>query len=92
MNRSRTARRTVASSILVGLSLAVLAGCQSSARHQYLTWNVAPELETPDQRWVDAQNEYAIMNSENIRMLRDDWRSIWYVDRPSRLTSYPNPY
>lgn len=92
MTRSRNARRALASALLVGASLTVLAGCQSSSRHQYLAWNVAPELETLDQRWVDAQNEYAIMNSENIRMLRDDWRSIWYVDRPSRLNSYPKPY
>ncbi|MFI4882222.1 MAG: hypothetical protein ACIAQU_06515 [Phycisphaerales bacterium JB064] len=92
MTRSRTARRALASALLIGASLTVLAGCQSNGRHQYLRWNVAPELETLDQRWVDADNEYAIMNSENTRMLRDDWRSIWYVDRPSRLSPYPKPY
>ena len=92
MTRSRTTRRALVSAVLIGSSLALLAGCGSSGRHAYLRWNVAPELETLDQRWVDADNEYAIMNSENTRMLRDDWRAIWYVDRPSRLNAYPKPY
>lgn len=92
MTRSRTARRVLASAILVGASLTLMAGCQSNARHEYMRWNVAPELETLDQRYVDANNEYAIMNSENTRMLRADWRRVWYVDRPSRLSREPKPY
>lgn len=92
MTRSRTARRVLVPALLLTMAGAMLAGCGSSARHQYMRWNVAPELETLDQRWVDADNEYAIMNSENTRMLRADWRRVWYVDRPSRLSREPKPY
>lgn len=92
MTRSRSTRRVLVSALILGVGASMLAGCGSSGRYQYLRWNVAPELETLDQRWVDADNEYAIMNSENIRMLRSDWRRMWYVDRPTRLTRMPSPY
>ncbi|MFI4916950.1 MAG: hypothetical protein ACIAS6_10650 [Phycisphaerales bacterium JB060] len=92
VTRSQTARRVLISGLLLATGGSLLAGCGSSGRHTYLRWNVAPELETLDQRWVDADNEYAIMNSENTRMLRADWRKVWYVDRPSRLSREPKPY
>ena len=97
MTRSRTtrrqsSRRLLVSALTLGVGASLLVGCGSSGRHQYLRWNVAPELETLNQRWVDADNEYAIMNSENTRMLRADWRRVWYVDRPSRLSPEPKPY
>lgn len=92
MTRSQTTRRVLISALLTATGVSLLAGCGATSRHTYLRYNVAPELETLDQRWVDADNEYAIMNSENTRMLRADWRKVWYVDRPSRLNNYPNPY
>lgn len=92
MTRRQTTRRVLVPALLLTMAGTMLAGCGSSARHAYLRWNVAPELETLDQRWVDADNEYAIMNSENTRMLRADWRRVWYVDRPSRLSREPKPY
>lgn len=92
MTRRQTTRRVLVPALLLTMTGTMLAGCGSAGRHTYLRWNVAPELETLDQRWVDADNEYAIMNSENTRMLRADWRRIWYVDRPSRLSREPKPF
>lgn len=92
MTRRQTTRRVLVPALVLTMAGTMLAGCGNSGRHAYLRWNVAPELETLDQRWVDADNEYAIMNSENTRMLRADWRRLWYVDRPSRLSREPKPY
>ncbi|MFG0285796.1 MAG: hypothetical protein ACF8R7_15380 [Phycisphaerales bacterium JB039] len=82
---SRTSRIAI---VMLGVCAAAsLTGCAS--RHARIRANPTPELHTLTGRYVDQQNDFAIMWDENVRMLRQDWDRFWYVDRPSRLTPEP---
>ncbi len=89
----RTRRFAVLS--LAGLAV-VLTGCQNPAspwsRDGRIRANLTPELNTLDQTDVDVKNQLALLTNENLRMARDDWLKIWYLDRPSRLTQFPMPH
>jgi hypothetical protein len=89
-------RKTLARTmILVGGAAALLlaTGCTGVrnpvARDTLIRNNPTPELNTLDMRDVDRDNRRAIARNENWRMLREDWDRMWYVNRASRLTSYP---
>ncbi|MCA9277850.1 MAG: hypothetical protein H6815_03590 [Phycisphaeraceae bacterium] len=73
------------------VALSALVGCSSSgdARSGKLRSNLTPELATLNQRSVDIANERAYTKNLNWRQARDDWESIWLLDRPARLTLFP---
>jgi hypothetical protein len=81
---SRTSRivLTVAAGAIVLSSV----GC---GRHASIRRDPTPELYTLTGRYVDYQNDFALMWDENMRMLSQDFARFWYVDRPSRLTREP---
>ena len=82
---TRTSRIAIAT---LGAAAALsLTGCAS--RNAQIRANPTPELYTLTGRYVDQQNDFAIMWDENVRMLRQDWDRFWYIDRPSRLTPEP---
>lgn len=81
---SRTSR--IALTVLAaGVTLSTV-GCSRQAN---IRRNPTPELYTLTGRYVDHQNDFALMWDENMRMLAQDWARFWYVDRPSRLTQEP---
>jgi hypothetical protein len=81
---SRTSR--IALTLLAaGVTLSTV-GC---SRHASIRRNPTPELYTLTDRYVDHQNDFALMWDENKRMLAQDWARFWYVDRPSRLAREP---
>ena len=86
---------------LLSLSAATLsiglAGCSTSSRNYDLTDvstksimnNMTPEVETLDQRSVDADIALAYYKNHNMRMIREDIGRAMYWDHPSRLSSFP---
>jgi hypothetical protein len=67
------------------------AGKNSESKAEELRGNLTPELDTLSQRKTDMDNETALTFDENGRMLNEDWRRFWLLDRPSRLTPNPVP-
>lgn len=82
----------VPSTCLLG-GLLVLAGCggirNPVSRDSMIRNNATPELKTLDLRDVDRDNRRAIAVNEDWRELAEDWDRMWYLNRASRLTSYP---
>lgn len=81
---SRTSR--IALSVAAASLMLSIVGC---GRHASIRREPTPELYTLTGRYVDYQNDFALMWDENMRMLAQDWARFWYIDRPSRLTQEP---
>ena len=92
--RSNTARKSIAATL--GAAALLLGGCSSGPPTSYqraaqIRDNPTPQLVTLSQREVDLKNDWALMVDENMRMMREDIRRFWLINRPSRLTRYPIP-
>lgn len=74
--------KTLSILVLV-VGAACLIGCQRG---------LTPELSGISNRPADADNMERVTGNQNWRMISDDWYRIWYVDHPSRLSSYPIQY
>lgn len=84
----------VGAGLVSALALMALGGCagkNSESKAEELRGNLTPELDTLSQRQTDMDNETALTFDENGRMLNEDWRRFWLLDRPSRLTPNPVP-
>lgn len=89
---SRTNRsRLVALALVSGALLAT--GCASKRdRLSEFRENPTPELVTMNQRPDDVRNLSALIRNEHKRMLVRDWRYLWLLDRPTRLTPEPSAW
>ncbi|TVQ62076.1 MAG: hypothetical protein EA378_06325 [Phycisphaerales bacterium] len=79
---------------LLAASGVTLLGCKSPAGEREarsLRYNLNPELYTLTDRPADVRNTWAIIRSENTRMLREDVHRVLMIDRQSRLTRAPIP-
>ncbi len=95
MTRPPTCIRTLAAVALAAVCAAALTACGAAGpfgRDGRIRANLTPELSTLDQTHIDTRNSYALMSNENLRMLNDDLLKVFYLDRPSRLTSIPMPH
>ncbi len=86
MSRATFRTSRIALALLAASACVTLMGC---SRASNIRRNPTPELYTLTGRYVDYQNDFALMWDENMRMLAQDWARFWYVDRPSRLTQEP---
>jgi hypothetical protein len=90
----RGKKNVVGAGLVSALALMALGGCagkNSESKAEELRGNLTPELDTLSQRQTDMDNEAALTIDENGRMLNEDWRRLWLLDRPSRLTPNPVP-
>lgn len=70
-----------------------LAGCSGKRdRLAEFRENPTPELVTMNQRPDDVRNLSALIRNEQKRMLVRDWRYLWLLDRPTRLTPEPSAW
>ncbi|MEN0020351.1 MAG: hypothetical protein AAF747_05665 [Planctomycetota bacterium] len=76
---------------LAAASLTVAGGCSSQSKVDKVRADGTPELTTLYQTRNDVKNEDAIAANEDLRMLHQDFRRAFYLDRPSRLTREPIP-
>ncbi len=79
----------ISTGIVLGVT-ALLAGCGSNdpldvSRSAVLS-NPTPELKGLSNRDADIDNQIAITNDSNWRMMWDDLGRVFYTDHPSRLT------
>lgn len=86
---SSRVRALLAASAIAGVTALVGCGSHGDARSAKLRNNLTPELSTLNQRKVDIANERAYTKNVNYRQARDDWESIWLLDRPARMTLFP---
>ena len=72
----------------------VATGCSSGKRDRLAEFrsNPTPELVTMNQRPDDVRNVNALIRNEQKRMLVRDWRYMWMMDRPTRLTPEPSAW
>ena len=54
--------------------------------------NLSPQIRTMKDRRTDIANLSAYNKNANRRLFWSDFRSVMYMDRPSRLTPYPTTY
>jgi len=80
--------------MIVAIAGAALAtGCSSDRdRLSEFRSNPTPELVTMTQRPDDVRNVNALIRNESKRMLVRDWRYMWMMDRPTRLTPEPSAW
>lgn len=89
---SRTTRtRFLALGIVAGALVAT--GCSAKRdRLAEFRANPTPELVTMNQRPDDVRNLSALIHNEQKRMLVRDWRYLWLLDRPTRLSPAPSAW
>ncbi len=76
---------------IAGTALAT--GCASDRdRLSEFRSNPTPELVTMTERPDDVRNVNALIRNESKRMLVRDWRYLWMMDRPTRLTPHPSAW
>ena len=96
MSKKNIRIRPFAALTVASVGLMLLAGCQNPAapwsRAGRIRSNLTPELATLDQTPLGLKNQDALMRNTNFRMARDDLIKVFYLDRPSRLTSLPMPH
>lgn len=81
--------RRLASASLLTLAALTLGACQYHTPSEKLAAELreepSPNLDTLYQREVDIDNNIAIVNDTNLRMLNQDLGRFWLLERPSRL-------
>ena len=81
-------RRLSLTLTVLGAGILALSGCRSNSpesRHDDVSDDLTPELDTLSKRHVEVSNRRTLTYDENWRMLQEDWERLWLVDRPSRL-------
>lgn len=75
----------------VALLAAGAAGCSGKEDVSYkaILSNPTPEMRSAADTEADADGNYAYMRNMNYRSLWDDLGRMFYIDSPSRLSSYP---
>jgi hypothetical protein len=81
---------------LLALSFVALAacvgGCSTTGEStEQVRWNPTPEAWTLGRSHDQARNDTSITVNENLRQLNSDWKALWLMDRPSRMSGYPTP-
>ena len=94
--RSQTFARL--SLVATAASMCALVGCTSSdggndgGRYSDISGDVTPELKSQHQRSVEMHSEIAATWNNNHRMKWADLHRLMLNDRPSLLTTMPQPY
>lgn len=88
MNQSRRIAAVAATLTLAGAGLA-LTGCNGGGSSNHLSQfrsDPTPQMASRGLRQDDIDNRSTIVNDHNMRMLYDDLRRAFLLDRPSRLS------
>ena len=69
---------------------AACGGCsKQTVSYDSIAKHPSPEMAATTDRWVDVDRDYAYMRNINHRSFLDDWRRVWLIDNPVRLSPYP---
>lgn len=84
---------------LLVVSAVGLAACVGGCSHNpkpgesvnAIRGNPTPEMWTLSRSHDQALNDTAITLNEDFRQVNDDWKRLWLMDRPSRMSGFPSP-
>lgn len=83
---ARTTRRTLAAAAIGFAGLLAAGGCANKVTLTELRLNPSPNYATVGETYTEALNDLAIELNSAVRLINEDARRTWLLDKPSNLS------